>query len=308
MSEENGNGRENARKITGGNVVDILTEFNNRKSASPAESEEVIKTKVATESAASVKDEVVKEKDEVKKELTDDEKEWLIKGKFKSDEDGIKALAESYRSLQSEYDKKTSEYSTKEEHFQGLAELEAWLIENPEAVKLLKKEYVGEVDGPKPPEKPEDFQPLDIGVEGTATNDWFLALNEYNVERGRREAQKEVEAFKTEMTMAEQKKAQEIERKQSLINAGLSEDEIDDYNSFMRNPEVSNSENLVKIYRVLSGKQQTTTEEVSESENPAKKKVVKTVSAAAVSGTTPKVSSTEESRKAFLSGILAQGR
>jgi len=307
MSEENGNGRDNAREITGGNVVDILTEFNNSKSASPTESEEVVETKVATESATDLKEEVV-EKTEVE-ELTEDEKEWIIKGKFKSDEDGIKALAESYRSLQGEYDKKNSEFSEKEKHFEGLAELESWLIENPEAVKLLKQEYVGEADGPKPPEKPEDFQPLDIGVDGTPTNDWFLALNEYNVERGRREAQKEVEAFKTEMTMAEQKKQAEAERNQALIDAGLSADEIDDYNSFMRNPEVSNSENLVKIYRVLSGKQQTKpTEEVSELENPAKKKVVKTVSAAAVSGSVPKVSSVEESRQNFLEGILAQGR
>ena len=307
MGQENGNERGTVTEITGGNVVDILMEYNENKLKSPQDVVEDDTQVVATEKATTS----VEEAEVVAKaELTDAEKQWIIDGKFENTEEGIQALSKSYRELQGEYDRKTSEYGEKDKHYAGLADLEQWLIENPDAVHLIKDEYIGKTEGPQAPVKPDNFEPLDIGVEGTVTNDWFNADREYNRKLGALEAGAEVDKLRKELANEKLEVTQRFERKQSLVNAGLGEDEIEGYNSFMSNPDMSNDENLVKVYRLLTGNKQPaeTTEVVAELNNPAVKKIVKTTSAAAVTGSNPVVTSQEETRSKFIAGMMSQGR
>ena len=307
MGQENGKERANVKEITGGNVVDILTEFNERNEQRPQDVVEDESQSTVTENTVEGSEgtEVV----EKKEELTDAEKQWIIDGKFEDTEDGRKALGKSYRELQSEFDKRSQEYGDKDKHYEALSELEQWLIDNPNAVKMIKDEYIDANDKPSAPDKPADFEPLDIGVDGTPSNDWFLAVQEYNRKLGSAEAKGEVQKLRDELRSDKEATERDAERRKSLIEAGLDESEVESYKSFMNNPDMSNDENLVKIYRLLSGnKKQTETEGIVKELNSPKERIVKTPAAAAVAGTTPILTSKEEEKKKFLEGIMSQGR
>jgi len=304
MSEVNGTGRENATEITG-NVVDILAEFNKNKSPSRPEV-----TQEATEPIVAAEDTATKEETTVKADATKAEViDWIIENKFKDDADGRAALAKSYRELQSLSDKKSEEYKGKDKHYEGLGELEEWLIANPEAVHLIKDKYSGE-NALEVPQKPEGFDALDIGVEGTVTDKWFQEVQDYGIKKGEIQAKAEVNALRSELEGKEAARLAKIDEEKSLVAAGLAESEIDEYSSFMRNPDMASKDNLVKIYRMLSGKDVAGGDAQPNTQDSESlvKKANKTVSAAAVGGNTPVATRETERKENAIAGIMKHAK
>ena len=209
--------------------------------------------------------------------------EWLIDKKFKDDPEGRKALVDSYKGIQGRAD--TSETALKESKDENktLKELESWLRENPNVVKLIQSEVKKEQNVLVEPSKPEDYDILDEAVPNSSSAKWRNEFNDYLVNRGSAEAKKQVNVLRDEL---KEESAETLTRNE-LKAEGLSDEDIAEYETFYSNPENVTTKNSVKAWQHLSGKK-VSTKEPETLPNPVDKPVDKgnVTSAAAIPGAT----------------------
>ncbi len=211
------------------------------------------------------------------------EADWLIENKFRNDDKGRNNLIESYQNIQGRATKAEAALKGTE----SLQQLDEFLRENPNIVKLIQREINTRQNGSKVPEKPEDYDMLDESIEGTSSYKWREQHDEYLVQRGAAEALKEVNAFKQELA----EKDAINQRTKDLMKLGLTKAEITEYDVFIQNPKHKTEENLVKVWRYLSGKESS----AKESKEAVLTKEGKQTTAAAISGAVP--AQTSDSKK-----------
>ena len=221
---------------------------------------------------------------------------WLIDNKFKNDEEGRNALVKSYRELQSKADKERNSFKSESEKLEKLKKLDGFLKENPGAVKALKG-YVTkkEQDAVGPPPKPDDYSMMDEGDMGTSSAKWREEYDQWLINQGAQKAIKYVDSLKGQM----QKNRQAQAEKEKLLKMGLTDEQISDFYTFVRNPENVTPENLVKVWQ--SNSNTSAGVQVPQEETQPKQK---TVSGASVTGATPTQSSQDKERENFWTGIM----
>ena len=101
----------------------------------------------------------------VKPNDNSNEEAWLIKDKFRNDDNGRDALTKAYRELQSEKDKISGEIKKQATELQPLRQMDEFLKENPKIVEKLAAEVEREQKGLQSPPKPEDYDVYDESVD-----------------------------------------------------------------------------------------------------------------------------------------------
>ena len=165
------------------NVVDVLNDFNSAEGSSGEPQEEEAQPEESNV--------------EAKEENVTDTKSWLIENKFEDTNEGRENLAKSYRELQSKIDKDKDGLNKKAEDVERLEKLDVLLRDNPLVVKAMKDALNKEqekADGP--PKKPDGYDILDEGIEGTESYTWRQGHDEWLITQGRKQAVKEVDNFK----------------------------------------------------------------------------------------------------------------
>ena len=270
------------------NVVDVLQDFNEERGSSE-ETPEV-------ETQPETPDVEAKEGNDV---ATTD---WLIENKFKNDDEGRTKLAKSYRELQSKSDKEKGELGKKAEKFDRLEKLDALLREKPEVVKAMKDAISKEQEAEGgPPKKPENYDILDEGIEGTDSNTWRQGHDEWLISQGRMQAVKEVDSFKQEVALKEAQ-MKELAELQSM---GMSDNEIVDYKEFITSDQNLTNETLVEIYRFLKSNRSKTNEEKTPEQQVSDKR---TTAAATTGSAPPTKKSTDKEKDEFFNGLMKFSR
>ena len=258
------------------NLFDTLKEFNERGSSDEAQATQP-ETQESSNEVESVEN-------------------WLIDNKFKNDEEGRNALVKSYRELQSKADKERNSYKSESEKLEKLKKLDGFLKENPGAVKALKG-YVTkkEQDAVGPPPKPDDYNIMEEGDMDTSSSKWREEYDQWLINQGAQKAIKYVDDLKGQM----QKNRQAQTEKEKLLKMGLTEEQISDFYTFVRNPENVTPENLVKVWQ-SNNKASSGVQVPQEETQPTQK----TVAGASVTGATPTTSSADKERENFWTGIM----
>ncbi len=220
---------------SGDNLIDVLDDFNTPTGSQEAQSENV-------ETAKETPEQVEDRQDAVN---------YLIDNKFADDPKGREQLAKAYRELQSKSDQEKAEFNKERQRNEKLGALDNYLKENPSVVKLIQEKVAQskeELDGP--PIKPENYDILDESIEGSEAQKWRMGYDKWLVEQGRKAATEEVNKLKNAMAQ------QEVVKKdtQELRDLGLSDDDISTFRGFINDPGNLNNANLVKIWKLLSGK------------------------------------------------------
>ena len=271
------------------NLVDVLNEFNTGNEGSPPEEAKAEGAETAPEEDTPVSNEAEPEpttQEAGEPPTVEEEARWLIDGKFRDDEEGKEKLAKSYREMQSLRDKDKASFEKEIDSYQPLRELDTFLKDTPEAVKALQGVVSTEQAALMPPEQPDDFDVLDVFSPGTSSNDWFNNTLDFREERGARRALDAISKIESDKGAI-----------QELRDEGLSDEEIAEYNQFMRDPQNVTTKNTVATWRLLtkvdSSEQRGSEEPPTDTEVPAQN-VNKRVAAAAVSGSVPPAKAPEE--------------
>ena len=219
--------------------------------------------------------EVVKPNDNSNEEV------WLIKDKFRNDDNGRDALTKAYRELQSEKDKISGEIKKQATELQPLRQMDEFLKENPKIVEKLAAEVEREQKGLQSPPKPEDYDVYDESVEGTSSYKWRQAQDEYLVRRGADRAVQELNKFKLDVARQEQ-----IRKEDELLKTEfkLNREDIESYRSFLSSPDNVNHRNAIELWKMSNGNSNPNPPE----QKPQQEAKPKQVSAAAVSGSSPR--------------------
>ena len=270
------------------NVVDVLNDFNLAKGSSEepqGEEAHPEESNVGTQEESNVSTEG-----------------WLIENKFKDDDEGRANLAKSYRELQSKSDKEKGELGKKADQFNRLEKLDTLLREKPEVVKAMKEALNKEQEAEGgPPKKPENYDILDEGVEGTDSSSWRQEHDEWLVKQGRMQAVKEVDSFKQEVALKEAQ-MKELAELQSM---GMSDNEIVDYKKFITSDQNLTNETLVQIYRFLKGNRN----EMNKEKTPEQQVSNKRTTAAATTGSAPPTKkSSDKEKDEFFEGLMKFSR
>tara|TARA_R100000808_G_C2152581_1_gene162117 strand:+ start:2508 stop:3392 length:885 start_codon:yes stop_codon:yes gene_type:complete len=280
----------------GDNLVDVLNDFNTGEgSQDKTEAVESVEEK-------KVENADVKESNSDKKvESEEKDDKWLINNKFKDNKEGAQKLATAYKELQSLRDKENA--SPDRERFEKFKQLDKIIEKHPSVAKAMQSELQRLADNQnKAPEKPEEYDILDEGVEGTESYKWRQAYDKYLVDMGRNAAREEVDALRHEMA---QKQAAQT-RILKLREKGLSDDDIKDYHTFMTDKKNLNDDTLVDVWKILTGKKDMAT---SNQETPISNAEPKRVTAAAVTGTAPEqVKPATKAKEEFWDGIMKSAR
>jgi len=268
------------------NLVDVLNDFN----ADEEGSSEDVDTKQAKGETAEVED--------------SESENWLINNKFKNTEEGATELAKAYKELQSKSDIKINDLSDKVGRLGKLEQLDKVLSDSPTVVQAMQDELVRLRNGAlKSPEKPEDYDILDETIEGTSSYKWRQEYDTHLVEQGKTAAKEEVDNLRQEIAQKDASRA----RIAKLQKLGMDSKDIKDYYSFMTEKKNLTDDNLVPIWRILSGREDlSTTNQGSPSNiNPETKRV----SAAAVEGKAPEqLPDTEKAKDAFWNDIMKSAK
>ena len=206
--------------------------------------------------------------------------QYLIDNKFQDTPGGRQELAKAYTELQSKTDKDKAQFQRKSDHYTRLDKLDGYLKENPDAVKMLQSRIQDEkkkLQGP--PDKPDDYDILDEGVESSSSSEWREKYNAWLINEGRTAAKAEVDAFKNDL------KQQDLARRDDneLSDLGLSSDDKAHFRQFLQDPANLNNKTLVQIWKFLNGDGAV----IPNGKNGAAKNKNLQTSAAAVSGNTP---------------------
>jgi len=227
-------------------------------------------------------------------------KTWLIENKFPDNEEGRSKLAESYKKLQSEKDKMSNDYQTKEEKYKQLDSLDTFLKDNPEVVSKMRNEIQKVSNATVAPEKPEDYDPYEENVPGSTSQQWRELQDQYLIRMGSEGAKQELNKFRQEL-QAEKATQAEID---TLNNLGLNNEEIQEYRDFINDPNVVTPENLVNIWRYMSGKRNNETASTNPKNSNLQGSSGRT-SIASVSGVTPSPKkSSDKQKEDFFDGLM----
>jgi len=225
---------------------------------------------------------------------------WLIENKFPDNEEGRSKLAESYKKLQSEKDKMSNDYQTKEEKYKQLDSLDTFLKDNPEVVSKMRNEIQKVSNATVAPEKPEDYDPYEENVPGSTSQQWRELQDQYLIRMGSEGAKQELNKFRQEL-QAEKATQAEID---TLNNLGLNNEEIQEYRDFINDPNVVTPENLVNIWRYMSGKRNNETASTNPKNSNLQGSSGRT-SIASVSGVTPSPKkSSDKQKEDFFDGLM----
>ena len=225
---------------------------------------------------------------------------WLIENKFPDNEEGRSKLAESYKKLQSEKDKISNDYQTKEEKYKQLDSLDTFLKDNPEVVSKMRNEIQKVSNATVAPEKPEDYDPYEENVPGSTSQQWRELQDQYLITMGSEGAKQELNKFRQEL-QAEKATQAEID---TLNNLGLNNEEIQEYRDFINDPNVVTPENLVNIWRYMSGKRNNETASTNPKNSNLQGSSGRT-SIASVSGVTPSPKkSSDKQKEDFFDGLM----
>lgn len=276
----------------GDNLVDVLNDFNTGEGSQSK-----------TDGDGSEEEKMVDntEVEESKSEEKGESKSWLIDNKFSNDEEGAKKLATAYKELQSLRDKENA--SPDKERFKKFKQLDKIIKQNPSVANAMQDELERLANNQNSaPEKPEDYDILDEGIEGTESYKWRAAYDKYLVDMGRNAAKEEVDALRHEMAQKQAAQARILK----LREKGLSDDDIKDYHMFMTDKKNLNDDTLVDVWKILTGKKDMAT---SNQETPISNAEPKRVTAAAVTGSAPEQAKPEtKAKEEFWNGIMKSAR
>jgi|TARA_R100001198_G_scaffold55395_1_gene31390 hypothetical protein len=279
------------------NLMSALNNFN--AGVTGSQETEVEVEEPTTEESAQLSEEEITEQEEAVEEV----RKWLIDNKFEDSEEGRQKLADAYKNIQSAKDKAEGELREKSSKYEKLDKLDEWLKSNPKIVEMLQNEAEKqEANGP--PEKPEDYDLMEESVEGSASNLWRKEYDEWLIEQG---AQKAMQQFETVRQKENAVKAQEAEINE-LKSLGMTDDEIKSFYGFMQSPDNVTTSNMVKVWKVLSGKEKENAEASSDNKTKDSKKVLemeKVQSGASVEGKpTPAKKPQDKELDDFMKGIM----
>jgi hypothetical protein len=270
------------------NLMAELDEFN-EGSSPEAEQEQPVETQQASSEAEQVQEEQSDEKtDKEEPENESKVEQWLIENKFTDDEEGKKKLADAYKQLQSKSDKERNEWSGEKQKYEKLAQLDDFLVNNPDVVqKLTESVQEKQKDLNAPPVKPDDYDILDESIDNSSSAIWREKHDKWLISQGATQAMVEVEKLKSELSEAQAFDAETEE----LQKMGLSDTEVVEYRQFMADPNNVSQENLVQIWKTLSNKGNNP-QKGSSQQTPKVRN--KQNSAAAVTGNAPQAIEPEE--------------
>ena len=270
------------------NVVDVLNDFNSAEGSSEEPQEE----------EAQLEESNV----EAEEENTTDTKSWLIENKFEDTDEGRANLAKSYRELQSKIDKDKDGLNKKAEDVERLEKLDVLLRENPSVVQAMKDALNKEQEkSDGPPKKPDSYDILDEGIEGTESHSWRQEHDEWLITQGRKQAVKEVDNFKQEIALKEAQ-MKELAELQSM---GMSDEEIVDYKEFISSDQNLTNETLVQVYRFLKGNRN----EINKEKTAEQQVSAKRTTAAATTGSAPPTKkSADKEKDEFFEGLMKFSR
>lgn len=270
------------------NVVDVLNDFNSAEGSLEEPQEE----------EAQLEESNV----EAKEENTTDTKSWLIENKFEDTDEGRANLAKSYRELQSKIDKDKDGLNKKAEDVERLEKLDVLLRENPSVVQAMKDALNKEQEkSDGPPKKPDSYDILDEGIEGTESHSWRQEHDEWLITQGRKQAVKEVDNFKQEIALKEAQ-MKELAELQSM---GMSDEEIVDYKEFISSDQNLTNETLVQVYRFLKGNRN----EINKEKTAEQQVSAKRTTAAATTGSAPPTKkSADKEKDEFFEGLMKFSR
>ena len=279
------------------NLMSALNNFN--AGVTGSQETEVEVEEPTTEESAQLSEEEITEQEEAVEEV----RKWLIDNKFEDSEEGRQKLADAYKNIQSAKDKAEGELREKSSKYEKLDKLDEWLKSNPKIVEMLQNEAEKqEANGP--PEKPEDYDLMEESVEGSASNLWRKEYDEWLIEQG---AKKAMQQFETVRQKENAVKAQEAEINE-LKSLGMTDDEIKSFYGFMQSPDNVTTSNMVKVWKVLSGKEKENAETSSGNKTKDSKKVLemeKVQSGASVEGKpTPAKKPQDKELDDFMKGIM----
>ena len=270
------------------NVVDVLNDFNSAEGSLEEPQEE----------EAQLEESNV----EAEEENTTDTKSWLIENKFEDTDEGRANLAKSYRELQSKIDKDKDGLNKKAEDVERLEKLDVLLRENPSVVQAMKDALNKEQEkSDGPPKKPDSYDILDEGIEGTESHSWRQEHDEWLITQGRKQAVKEVDNFKQEIALKEAQ-MKELAELQSM---GMSDEEIVDYKEFISSDQNLTNETLVQVYRFLKGNRN----EIKKEKTAEQQVSAKRTTAAATTGSAPPTKkSADKEKDEFFEGLMKFSR
>jgi|TARA_R100001086_G_C11820623_1_gene253998 hypothetical protein len=279
------------------NLMSALNNFN--AGVTGSQETEVEVEEPTTEESAQLSEEEITEQEEAVEEV----RKWLIDNKFEDSEEGRQKLADAYKNIQSAKDKAEGELREKSSKYEKLDKLDEWLKSNPKIVEMLQNEAEKqEANGP--PEKPEDYDLMEESVQGSPSNLWRKEYDEWLIEQG---AKKAMQQFETVRQKENAVKAQEAEINE-LKSLGMTDDEIKSFYGFMQSPDNVTTSNMVKVWKVLSGKEKENAETSSDNKTKDSKKVLemeKVQSGASVEGKpTPAKKPQDKELDDFMKGIM----
>ena len=288
----------NTQETKDDNLMGMLNTFND----GPSSSEE---TNVENEIESETEETVGLSEKEITQEeekAVDEVKKWLIDNKFEDTEEGRDKLADAYKNIQSAKDKAEGELREKSSKYEKLEVIDSWLQKNPHIVEKLQDEANKQEAG-GPPQKPEDYEILEEASEGSSSQVWRQEYDQWLIDQGAQKAMKQFEGVRQQESEVKARQA-EIKELKSL---GMTDDEIKSYYGFMKSPENVTTSNMVKVWKVLNGKEESVTSP-SEKEKASQSKVLemeKVQSGAAVEGKpTPVKKPAEKELDDFMKGIL----
>ncbi|KKN76993.1 hypothetical protein LCGC14_0364850 [marine sediment metagenome] len=197
-----------------------------------------------------------------------DEVKWLIKDKFKDDEEGRVAMAKAYSEVQGKKDEISNELKEAIGNLaktEGAVELNKFIKNDPQTLEYLKMrdqqlklEKSGGGEVLVKPIPPKDLDSLDIGTPGTSTEKYMQDVREYDNAVLKQTLEKEFDAKIQKITdtiSTNQKTTQsKAELHTQLKDFGLDDKGIVEYETFFADKENATVENTVKIFKLLTGK------------------------------------------------------
>ncbi|MBP25478.1 hypothetical protein [Methylophaga sp.] len=256
-------------------IVDVLTDFNEKfGQASLDEAEAGSPEETENTEPQLAEPEAESKAVETEEPLTvEEEAAWLIDGKFKDNDEGKHKLAKAYREIQGRSQKAENALEEQQESFKPLAQLDGFLKENPDAVRALRGAVQEKRAELLPPPKPDDFDVLDLETDGTSSQEWFNNMLDW----------REKQTVQKVLSVLNQKEEQE-QSANELKDMGLSSDELSEFSDFMQDPKNVTNKNLVKVWRILTQQDDSSSQGL---EAPPSPKTGKQVAAASVSGSQP---------------------
>lgn len=197
--------------------------------------------------------------------MTDkDDIKYLIKDRFKDDEEGRLAMAKSYKELQSRTQKSEDANKLLAEDVRKLKPLEKigkFINDDEATLQFIKRRMaVGEKAAPElqEPEMPANYDSLDIGTKGTDTYKYHQDIRAYDKAVAKLEAK---EGFDSELSKiraeisdsGKQSKATEDLHK-ALEKSGYDEKRITEFEEFVKElkPEEA-TETLIELHKIKTG-------------------------------------------------------